>query len=61
MSIPKRHHFVSQMLLNGFTDRDGWRPKISDTVAHLNLAIASPGTTVAASSATLVRPIANAR
>jgi hypothetical protein len=24
MSIPKRHHYVPQMILNGFTDRDGW-------------------------------------
>ena len=24
MSVPKRHHFVPQMILNGFTDPDGW-------------------------------------
>lgn len=24
MSVPKRHHYVPQMILNGFTDRDGW-------------------------------------
>ncbi|MBZ9851363.1 DUF4238 domain-containing protein [Mesorhizobium sp. CA14] len=24
MSVPKRHHYVPQMLLNGFTDSEGW-------------------------------------
>lgn len=24
MSVPKRHHFVPQMILNGFTDPEGW-------------------------------------
>ena len=24
MSVPKRHHFVPQMILNGFTDEGGW-------------------------------------
>ncbi|TIL32967.1 DUF4238 domain-containing protein [Mesorhizobium sp.] len=24
MSVPKRHHYVPQMILNGFTDSDGW-------------------------------------
>lgn len=24
MPIPKRHHYVPEMILNGFTDRDGW-------------------------------------
>lgn len=24
MSVPKRHHFVPQMILNGFTDSEGW-------------------------------------
>lgn len=24
MSVPKRHHFVPQMILNGFTDEAGW-------------------------------------
>ena len=24
MSVPKRHHYVPQMILNGFTDADGW-------------------------------------
>ncbi len=24
MPVPKRHHYVPQMILNGFTDRDGW-------------------------------------
>lgn len=24
MSVPKRHHFVPQMILNGFTDPGGW-------------------------------------
>lgn len=24
MSVPKRHHYVPQMILNGFADADGW-------------------------------------
>lgn len=24
MSVPKRHHYVPQMILNGFTDPEGW-------------------------------------
>ncbi len=24
MSVPKRHHYVPQMILSGFTDPDGW-------------------------------------
>lgn len=24
MSVPKRHHYVPQMILNGFTDANGW-------------------------------------
>lgn len=24
MTVPKRHHYVPQMILNGFTDDDGW-------------------------------------
>jgi hypothetical protein len=38
MSVPKRHHYVPEMILNGFTDNNGWlhwcRPGVDNNVVR---------------------------